>query len=120
MPGPIARHSRIDGLHLYPFLFFAEIFGGEHDYWNIPPAGVSLFFDQKIEPIHDRHHQIQQDQVWRCVRQTGERFLAIADDRPLAAITDTLDSGTGAGSGDSIAISHPATRAATRGHILSN
>jgi hypothetical protein len=61
----------------------------------------------------EQNQKIVTDSYQQLIAQLAR---AIADDRPLPAITDTLDSGTGTGCGDSITISHQATR----GHILSN
>ena len=72
--------AELDGLD--PVLHAVE--RRHHDDRNEPGLLVSLEHTANREPVHQRHHDVEQDQVGRAARHFLERFDAVS--RALGAI----------------------------------
>ncbi len=49
-----------------------EILSGDNQNRNVMPIGVSMQRREKLKPIHFRHHEIKNDNVWQRVSEASE------------------------------------------------
>ncbi len=83
-----------------PFHDVARIgFRRHQDHRNVPVGGVGLEAPDDLDPVHPRHHDVEEHEVGRKLAHPRERLLAVRCGRDLVALASRAAAPRGRGSG---------------------